>query len=89
MFISDNAKTFKAASRVITDVSSHKEVQRHLERHCVEWRYNLEKAPWWGGLFERMVRVTKCCLRKMIGKAKLDFNELLTVVTEVETIINA
>ena len=89
MFISDNAKTFKAASRVIADVSSHKEVQLHLERHCVEWRYNLEKAPWWGGLFERMVRMTKRCLRKMIGQAKLDFDELLTAVTEVEAIINA
>ena len=89
MFISDNAKTFKAASRMIADVSGQKEVQLHLERHCMEWRYNLEKAPWWGGLFERMVRMTKRCLRKMIGQAKLDYDELLTAVTEVEAIINA
>lgn len=44
-----------------------------------------EKAPWWGGVFERMVRMTKRCLRKTIGQAKLTYDELLTAIIEIES----
>ena len=40
-------------------------------------------------MFERMVRSTKRCLRKMIGQARFSFDELLTAVTEVEAIVNS
>ena len=42
-----------------------------------------------GGLFERMVRSVKRCLKKTIGGAKLTYEELLTVTTETEMILNA
>ena len=41
----------------------------------VQWVYNLEKAPWWGGMFERMIRSIKRCLKKAIGRAKLSYDE--------------
>ena len=40
-------------------------------------------------MFERMVKSTKRCLRKMIGQAKFSLDELQTAVTEVESIINS
>ena len=87
--ISDNAKTFKAAAKSIQATLKDEEVQRHLADLGVEWKFNVEKAPWWGGIFERMVRSTKRCLRKTIGRAKLTYDELLTAVTEVEMVINS
>ena len=51
--------------------------------------FNLEKAPWWGGVFERMVKSTKRCLRKTIGRARFSFDELHTVIVEIEGIINS
>jgi len=50
---------------------------------------NIEKAPWWGGFFERMVKSAKSCLRKMIGQSKFNMDELSTAVVEVEAIINS
>ena len=41
------------------------------------------------GVFERMVRSMKRCLKKIIGKATLSYDELLTVVTEVEMVLNS
>lgn len=87
-FISDNGKTFKAATKSIRVVLNHPDVQQHGTQVGMEWLFNLEKAPWWGGLFERMVKSTKRCLRKTIGRAKPTYDELLTAVTEVEMILN-
>ena len=87
--VSDNAKTFKAAARAIELMLSQPDVKEHLLDLKVEWNFNLEKAPWWGGLFERLVKSTKRCLRKMIGQARLSFDEMHTAVLEVESILNS
>ena len=87
--VSDNGKTFKAAARIIKSVVMHSEVQKHLEGLGVKWIFNLPKAPWWGGMFERLIGSMKCCLRKVIGQAKLTYDELLTAVVEAEAVINS
>ena len=44
---------------------------------------------WWGGFFERMIKSTKRCLKKALGKVCLTYEELLTILTEVECILNS
>ena len=87
--VSDNAKTFKSAAKMITTILESAEVQQHFTNVNIKWSFNLEKAPWWGGLFERMIQSAKRCLRKTIGNAKLTHDELLTSVVEVEMILNS
>ena len=53
----------------------------------VDW-LNLPLASWHVGFFERMVRRTKTLLRKTLQTAKLTYEELQTVLYEVEQIIN-
>ena len=55
----------------------------------MEWQFNLEKALWQGGVFKQMIKSAKRCLRKAIGKNCLTFDELLTLVTEVEGVLNS
>ena len=47
------------------------------------------QCAWWGGVFERMVRCTKQCLRKILGQARFSQDELLTAITEVEMVITS
>ena len=89
LMISDNGKAFEAAAKVIQDVVSSPEVQRYFEGVGIKWRFNVPKAPWWGGLFERLVRSTKRCLRKALGRAKLSHDELLTALIEIEMVLNS
>ena len=89
LMISDNAKTFKAAAKVLKRVVASQPVQSYLEGLGIEWRFNIPKAPWWGGLFERLVRSTKRCLRKVLGQAKLSYDELQTTLVEVEVVLNS
>ncbi len=49
----------------------------------------MEKAPWWGGFFERLIKSTKRCLRKIVGQGKLYYDELRTVLVEMEAVINS
>ena len=78
LVISDNGKVFKAAAKVIENVLSSAEVQRYCEGVGISWRFNVPKAPWWGGFFERLIRSMKRCLRKSLGQAKLTYDELST-----------
>ena len=87
--VSDNGKTFKAAVKLIHSIVSHDDVQQHLAGLEVQWVFNLPKAPWWGGLFERLIRSTKRCLRKVIGQARLSYDELSTALIEVEAVLNS
>ena len=87
--VSDNGKTFKGAAKVICTIMSNQEVKKYLAGINVQWQFNVERAPWWGGMFERMIGSTKKCLRKMIGRSKLSFDELNTAVIEVEMILNS
>ena len=64
-------------------------MQEHLTGAGITWQFNIERAPWWGGAFERMVRSTKRCLRKLIGRARFSHDELSTALAEIEAVINS
>lgn len=49
MIISDNAKTFRATDKALKTLYDHPEVVSELSNKKIEWRFNLERAPWWGG----------------------------------------
>ena len=87
--MSDNGTTFTAAAKMLMQMFTDSALEQHLLSCHTHWDFNLEKAPWWGGLFERLVKSAKRCLRKVIGTARLSYDELLTVITEVEAVLNS
>ena len=89
VIISDNSKTYKSADKVIAEILNRPEIEQFFAGVHVKWNFNLEKAPWWGGFFERLVKSTKRCLKKIIGTTKLSYEELQTVLVEVEAILNS
>ena len=87
--ISDNAKTFKASSKEIEKLVKSPEVQRYLSNSRVTWKFIIEKAPWWGGFWERLIQSVKRSIKKTVGRASLGYDELNTLVVEVESLINS
>ena len=86
--ISDNAKTFKGSSKEVQKIARSKEVMRYLSNNRVSWKFIVEKAPWWGGFWERLIQSVKRCLKKSIGRTTLSYDELQTLLIEVETVVN-
>jgi len=87
--VSDNFKSFKTVSGKLQALFEAPEATSFLNDRRIEGRFNLAKAPWWGRLFERMVKSIKRCLKKQLGNARLAYAELLTVLIEVEAVLNS
>ena len=77
LMLSDNATNFSA-----------KETQSFLVNHNIVWQPTISNAPWYGGMYERLIKVVKRCLKKVLKGAKLSLDELNTIVIEVEGIVN-
>ena len=41
-----------------------------------------------GGILEQMIRCTKRCLRKALGNARINYQDLLTILNEIENVLN-
>ena len=77
LLITDNAKTFTCKS-----------VKSFLLRNDIDSQHILPASPWWGGFYERLIRSVKVPLRKVLGKARMTFEEMETALIEVEGILN-
>ncbi len=89
---SDNAKTFKRSEKDLAAAYKsipNSQVVDSLSHQGIEWHFIAEKAPWWGGAWERMVSLVKTSLKLQIGNAMLDYFDLYTFLTQVEAQINS
>ena len=64
------------------------DVQRYMADKRVTWGFIVEKAPWHGGFCERLVRSVNRCLKKIVGRAFLSFEEMRTLLIEIEGTLN-
>ena len=85
---SDNRRTFIGAAQWIKQVMLDEKFQNFLTYQRIKWQFNLSRAPWWGGQFERMVRVVKGALYKCIGNGLLSWTELQEVLLDIEVALN-
>ena len=85
---SDNGGTFIGAAAWLKKVMKDEKVNGYLAKQDVEWRFNLSRAPWWGGQFERLVGLVKSAMYKVIGGGNLSWKELLDVILDVEVALN-
>ena len=85
---SDNGRTFVGAARWMRAVAQDERIQNYLSVHQIRWQFNLSRAPWWGGQFERMIGLVKSALNKTIGNGMLRWKELQEVLFDVEVTLN-
>ncbi|XP_068717081.1 uncharacterized protein [Montipora capricornis] len=100
---SDNAQTFKAASREIQKLYDEPttenqrmwstldqdQIKSEFSSREIKLKFITERSPWRGGWWERFCRALKEPLRKVLGRALLGFSELNTLLVRIEGIINS
>ena len=56
---SDNFSRFQTMEKWLKQVLKEEELHDFLADQCIKWQFNLSRAPWWGGQFERLVGLMK------------------------------
>ena len=59
-------------------------LQDFFARQEIKWQFTLTKSPWWGGMYERLIREVKKTLYKTLGTMHLTFEQLEAVVINIE-----
>ena len=59
-----------------------------LAKKEIEWRFNPPFASHQGGLYEVFFRIVRKILRSVVGEATLDEFDLLTLLSEIDYILN-
>lgn len=88
LMVSDNATTFQAAANELRRLTNSTKIHEQLGRKGTEWKFIPKAAPWFGGWWERLIGLTKTCLKKSLGRATITYEELQTIVAEVESVLN-
>ncbi|GFY35954.1 integrase catalytic domain-containing protein [Trichonephila clavipes] len=63
------------------------DIEKEIQR--IKCKFNPPTAAWWGGWWERLIRVLKDLLKRTLGNAVLTYEELLTVLCDCESIVNS
>ena len=85
---SDKAKTFGPASKWIEKINKDELMQEYLIKEKIEWKFNLARAPKWGGQFEQMVGLVKQCLYKTTRGANLSQKKFEEIVLDMQVTLN-
>ena len=88
LIISDNASVFKAKASWIKKIRKSERLQDHLAREDIRWQFNLSRSPWWGGMYERVIKDLKKTPYKTLRRTTLSFEQLETVIVDIERQIN-
>ena len=86
--ISDNASIYIASAETLNQLFQSPSLKESFSRQGVDWKFIPQRAPWYGGFWERLVGLTKRAIKKTLGKAFITLTELQTLVVEVEAILN-
>ena len=86
--VSDNGKTFVATGKWLSVLKKNHSLANYMGALNIKWRFNLARASWWGGFFERLVGIMKRGLSKVIGRSLLTYPELEEVLLDCETTMN-
>lgn len=91
----DNGTNFVGARSYLRDLYNFltKEYRSNFEDELAEnrisFKFSPPSAPHFGGCWESMVKVVKNHLFKTIGQQILSYEELITVLTQVECLLNS
>lgn len=90
---SDNARTFQLGEKIINDDvicdEASESLTSYLASHQIDFTYITPLAPWQGGVYERIVKLVKNQLQKVLGDRTLDFHSLRRVVAGAEAMVNS
>ena len=88
---SDNGTNFVGAEKVLRlgiRQWNKEHIRSSMRQKGIEWRFNTPRASHHGGVWERLIRSIRRIMRSIVGERQLTDEELTTLLTTVERIMN-
>lgn len=91
---SDNGTNFVGANNELKKIlkslfKGKGDIENYLAKEGIKWKFNPPSAPHFGGLWEAGVKSLKYHLRRVIGNTILSYEEFLTLVVQIEAVLNS
>ena len=75
--------------KLLQKPESHDCISNFCSTQSISWQFIPERAPHFGGLWEAAVKSFKRHLSRIVGEVKLTFEELTTVLAQIEACLNS
>lgn len=90
---SDNATNFVGANRILSELHKQEAYQNEVHKALCEagtqWHFIPPASPHFGGLWEAGVKAVKHHMRRVIGENRLTYEEMCTLMTQIEACLNS
>ncbi|UYV72013.1 hypothetical protein LAZ67_9001550 [Cordylochernes scorpioides] len=84
---SDNGTNFAKTNKLLSHIDWD-QMSNYSSAQKIIWKFNPPVSPWWGGFWERLIRIIKGIIKIMLGNKKLNFVQLETQICHIEAIVN-
>ena len=84
LLLSDNAKIFQKSKEILQELFDSKGAKKYLTVSRIKWINILAKAPWYGSIYERLIKSAKRSLKNILRNASVTQVELYTLIVEIE-----
>lgn len=93
---SDNSSNFKGAKQELSKIykmfnthASKDEIYKYMAEKGIKWNFIPPASPHWGGIWESGIKMVKHHLYRMMQNLTLTYEELNTLCTQVEALVNS
>lgn len=84
---SDNGLNFVGTANMLKNLDWNN-VLEFATLKQINWKFNPPTASWWGGFWERIIGIIKPMLRSVLGSARVNNEQLSTILCDIESTIN-
>ncbi|GFW61081.1 integrase catalytic domain-containing protein [Trichonephila clavipes] len=93
---SDNGTNFVGARRKLDEMRklwlslpTNEAISYYLSKSSIDWHFIPPSSPHFGGIWESGIRSVKFHLKRVLGETILTFEELTTLLTQIEGLLNS
>ncbi|XP_072748533.1 uncharacterized protein [Anoplolepis gracilipes] len=83
------AKELNELYELFTKKQTQLKLSEFFVEHRIEWRTIPPNAPHFGGIWEAAIKSAKYHMKRVIGDAALNYDEMSTLFAEIEAILNS
>ena len=85
----DNARSFISGCNLVEEAFACSEFSENFQIYNIKHIRIPIYSTWVGSTWERLIRVVKSCLYKTVGRSRIKYFDLITIISDIQNAINS